>query len=46
MSKAQRIAALQRVTQGGPVDVGTGVDFTEELFDELIAALPGIVTTG
>ena len=35
-----RTAALERITQGAPVDVAAGVRFTGELLSELLAALP------
>jgi uncharacterized protein YjbI with pentapeptide repeats len=35
-----RTAALERITEGAPVDVAAGARFTEELLSELLAALP------
>src|SRR6266540_2889581 len=35
-----RAAVLERIRQGGPVNVAKGVTFSAELLDELLAALP------
>src|SRR5215212_6274564 len=40
VSREERAAVLEHIRQGGPVDVGAGVEFSEELFAELRQALP------
>jgi uncharacterized protein YjbI with pentapeptide repeats len=37
---SDRAVALDRIRQGGPVDVGAGVQFTQERLAELLKALP------